>query len=298
MIETTMRKFLLPFACLFAATTVMADVADSPTLSVAGSDLLGSTLAEPLEKYAAEAGETLSLEMLGSLPGLSALRDGYADVALVAIPQGEALPEDRYKLYPFAYQVAVLVVNAENPVSEISLRELDRIYSAESRERIERWGQLGLTGQIAGRSIQMYAIASDNSVVVELFKYRALGEQSLRANVNIVTTNRRILEQISGDLGAIGVTNQLPEGRLVKAIPISTGDVGSFSFGPSPENVYYGDYPLALPFYIAVSKEGSRDFRPFIRFMLSQEVASELSKAGFMPLAENIRKRMLSELDM
>lgn len=293
-----MRYLVLPAVFALAATVALAVEPESPTLKVVGSDLLKNTLSAPLTAYHGESGLRIEVEFLGSLPAMSSLREGNAALGLVAIPPGDPLPEDRYHLYPLAYQVAFVIVNAANPASEITLPELDRMYSAETRERIERWGQLGLTGSVAGRSVQMYVLNAPDSVVIELFKQRALGAQSLRSNVTTVNNIRRMSEQISGDLGGIGIANQGPAGPAVKAIPVSTGETGSFAFGPTPENVYYGNYPLVLPFYIAVPRRNGEEAKEVVRFLLSDEVASQLSQSGFMPLAENIRKRTLAELDM
>lgn len=266
--------------------------------TLVGSDLLAEPLEKPLTEFSEKSGIELNLDFTGSLPAINALTSKSATIGLVAIPEGDPLPEDRLRLIPFAYQVAFVFFNANNPLSELSLPELSRIYALNASPQIDRWGQLELGGALATRTVQPFISSPPDSVIVELFKAEALSSRSIGSNVSLLTSASELEDLVSADLGAIGVSNRPSTAPEVKAISISTGEAGSFAFGPTPENIYYGDYPLRLPFYIAVPVGDLPKQRDFIAFLLSDEIASTLEKAGFVPLSENVRKRTLLGLDI
>lgn len=270
--------------------------AQDAALKVAGSDLLSNHLDAALARYEETTGQSVTMDLIGTLPAMSAMAEGRADFAIVAIPTDDSKPEDKYELIPFAYQVAFVYVNSGNSVVELSLPQLSAIFSTEPQERIERWGQVGLTGPIATRSVQLSIEDAPDSVVLEMFKYIALDSHSIKSTASVVHTARELTDQVAADLGAIGVGNSAPVANSVKTISISSGDPGSFAFGPTPENVYYGDYLLRLPFFIALPKGGAKP-KTFIKELLSAETAKELQDAGFMPLPENVRKRTIQDLD-
>ncbi len=288
----------LPLLTIFGLLAGLhCTTAQDATLRLAGSDLLGDSLEPALGRYEEASGETVEFDFIGTLPALTALSEDRADLAILAIPTDEQLPEDKYKLIPIAYQVAFVYVNAGNPVIELSLPQLSAMFSAGPQERIERWGQLGQAGPISTRSVQLMVEDAPDSVVVEMFKYIALDSRSIKSTATVVTTARELTDLVAADLGAIGVGNAPPTGGTVKTLSISSGDSGSFAFGPTPENVYYGDYLLRLPFYIAVPKSKGDAPKDFIKALLSEETAKEFRAAGFMPLPENVRKRTIQDLD-
>jgi len=270
---------------------------DADPLKLVGTDLLGDALVPSFERYQEASGEPVVADMIGTLPAYVSLEENRADLAIVAIPVSEELPEDRFELTPLCYVVAHILVNTGNPVIELSLKQLSGIFSAEAQQRIDNWGAAGITGPLASRSLQVMVQDAPGSVVIELFKFIALDSRSIKSNATYVKTIRELTDLIAADLGAIGVASVPPAGRTVKTVAVSSGESGSFAFGPTPENVYYGDYPLILPLYVAVPKAADLDIKAFIKILMSDKTAKDLEKAGFMPLPDNVRKRTIQDLD-
>lgn len=292
---------MLPYTLLFGIliSALLAPLSAARPISLAGSDLLADVLAPLLQEYQESSEATWEYALRGSIPALKALESGEAEIAIIAIPPQDPLPEDAYTLIPFAYQAAFVLVNRNNPVAELSLPQLQGIFTQNPGERLERWGQLGLEGILTSRSIQAFLANPDNSVLVELFKSEALDGKSLRNTATLVSNNLELYNMVSTDAGVIGISDRPPNGSEARPVPISSGERGSYAFGPTPENIYYADYPLRLPFYIAIPRQADpQDYGRLIAFLLSDEVATALAKNGFIPLPQNIRKRTLLELDM
>ncbi|WP_309384864.1 PstS family phosphate ABC transporter substrate-binding protein [Cerasicoccus frondis] len=263
--------------------------------TVVGSDLLAPAVKPVVEGYAEHNDVNIQMEFIGSVPGKEDLKAGKADLAILAAPNDSHLPSGNFKVLPVAYEVAYIVVEKLNPLTEISVEQLGGIFGNSSVQKFDRWGELNLQGPMAQRSILPLALYNDGTVVLELFKYEVLDSGSLKPNVNRVNSNLQLMEMIASDSGAIGISNQVLLKEKVRPLAVSGDD--EFAFGPTPENVHYGEYPLRLSYYIVFPREKQTELKPLIRALLGEDMAERLEHEGFVPLPENVRKRMLVELD-
>lgn len=263
--------------------------------TVVGSDLIAPAVKPTLEAYAIHHEVEVDTRFFGSVPGKAELKEEKAQIALLAAPNKTDLPAGNFEAIPIAYEVAFVVVDRLNPLTEISQSQLAAIYGASGTATYTRWGDLDIQGAFASRSITPLALDSDRSVVLELFKFKVLNSGSLKANVNRVTSNLQLMELVSSDAGSLAVTNRLMLGDKIRPLAISGKD--EFAFGPTPENVYYGEYPLSLTYYLVYPKDRVNELRPILRLFLSDEQAQAFEKNGFVALPENVRKRTLVELD-
>ncbi len=263
--------------------------------TVVGSDLLAPAVKPVVEGFAEHSDTEITMEFIGSVPGKEDLKVGEADLAILAAPKDADLPSGNYKVLPIAYEVAYVVVEKLNPLTEVSMEQLAAIFGSSGVQKVERWGELNLQGPIAQRSILPLALDNDSTVVLELFKYEVLQSGSLRANVNRVKGNLQLMEMIASDSGSIGISNQVLLDDKVRALAVSGSD--EFAFGPTPENVHYGEYPLRLSYYLVYPREKQNELKPLLKALLGADLADRLDNEGFVPLPENVRKRMLVELD-
>ncbi|GHB93651.1 phosphate-binding protein PstS [Cerasicoccus arenae] len=263
--------------------------------TVVGSDLLAPAVEPIVEAFAKHNNLEIKTDFIGSVPGKEKLKNQQATLALLAAPDDSHLPIGDYRSIPIAYEVAFVVVDKLNPLTEISMDQLGAIYGSSSVANYSRWGELGLQGPIASRSIQPLAIDNDSTVVLELFKFKVLDSGSLKPNVIRVNSNLRLMELISSDSGSIALTNKVILKDKIRPLAVSGED--QFAFGPTPENVHYGEYPLRLSYYIVFPREKQEELKPLLRTLLGQDQAEAFEREGFVPLPENVRKRMLVELD-
>ncbi|MEO0797072.1 MAG: substrate-binding domain-containing protein [Verrucomicrobiota bacterium] len=276
---------------------LLAPIWAQAEIVVVGSDLLAPAIDPVLEAYAEHNEVVVKTEFIGSIPGVGELKSGAADLAILAAPEDTNLPVGDYKVIPIAYEVAYVVVDKLNPLTEISIDQLAAIFGTGSKSDYSRWGELGLQGPVATRSIQAMALDNEKTVVLELFKYRALDSGSLKPTVNRVNDNLQLTELVSSDSGSIGLTNKLILDDKLRALSVSGGKDHQYAFGPTPENVHYGDYPLRLGYYLVFPQSREQELLPLLRVLLGPDQAESLEKSGFVPVPENVRKRTLVELD-
>lgn len=266
---------------------------------VAGSDLLNAALGEWLPELAQERGLGVETNFIGSIPAETRLQDGTADIGLVAVPDGMEKPGSGMLTIPFAYRVLWVVVGDTNPLNEITMEQLAGIYGSGTRLNIERWSDLQQLSLGGSRPVVPIVQTQEDRIILNLFMYTAMGESTLKPRVERIAGRVDVLDAVAGDNTTIGLIGFQPKTQRVKVIPVAKNDGGSeeFAFGPTPQNVYHGDYIFRLPIYIVVRENRAGELLPAINLLLSDEVAERLAKNDFMAVPEEIRRAQLMELD-
>ncbi len=264
---------------------------------LAVSDLLADYILAPLKVYGTENDTTFVVDSIGSLPALDRLRSDEIDLAIVAVPEGDELPRDEFNIYPFAYDVAVIVVNDSNPIDEISVARLGGIFGSNEELNLNTWGELGLSGW-GSRNIKALAGTNDKSIALELFKHSIFKGGGLKPNVSVVK-DTEIEDLIGSDVASIAILSRMPENSNIKVLMVSSGgDTYAPAFGPTDDNVHYGDYPIRLPFYILYNARDDVKLRSTIRELLNDEVATSLRANDFIALPDTLRRKFLIDLDL
>ncbi len=285
---------LLCLGGLLASGGLIAD----DTLRIAGSDLLKSILEPRLQNWADDEIVSLQTQFYGTLPARTRLEAGDFDLAIIAVT-GDKLPdESRFQSIPFAFEVVNVYVNAANPIVEISIPQLAGVFGAAAETNFNRWSEVNVPGAFGGRAIQPVALRQTQGIGIELFKHVALRGGNMKVQTHYLPTEERLLETLRSDVGAIAIASLSEKRDNIKVLPISKGGGEDFAFGPTPDNVYYGDYPIRLPFYLVFPIESRSKVLPAIRFLMGEQVRSALVEAGFVPLPENVARRTLQELDI
>lgn len=264
-------------------------------IRIAASDLLATFIEEPLEGYEAENSIEIDMDSIGSLPALDQLRANEIDLAIIAVPEGTEVPRDEFSVYPFAYDVAVVAVNENNPINEISLSQLGGIFGGNEEFSFNTWGDLGLSGW-GGRNIKPLAGTAENSIALELFKYSVFKRGSMKVGVAMVK-DEEIENLLGSDAASIAILSKMPTNQNVKVLLVSpTRDTPAF--GPSNDNVHFGDYPIRLAFYLVHKPRDTAKLEPIIRLLLENEVATELRQNNLFALPETVRRKLLIDLDL
>jgi len=271
--------------------------AQAEEIRIAASDLLADYIKAPLKAYAAENDSTFVVDSIGSLPALDRLRSDEIDLAIIAVPDGDEVPRNEFSVYPFAYAVAVIVVNDSNPIDEISVARLGGIFGSNEELNLNTWGELGLSGR-GSRNIKALAGTSDESIAMELFKYSILKGGVMKPSVSMVK-DAEVEGLVRPDAASIAILSRMPENKNIKVLMVSSdSDTYAPAFGPTDDNVHYGDYPIRLAFYIVYNLPDDAKLRPTIRELLNDEVATSLRSKGLIALPDTVRRKFLIDLDL
>ncbi len=193
-------------------------------------------------------------------------------------------------------------VNANNPIERITLEQLDAIYSGELRRGgarpVTTWGDVGLTGEWAGRPVAAYTHRLPNGidyfiqlVVTKGADFRPSVIQ-LPMRCGKLGPDEVIADAVAKNPAAIGFGcfgNVIPG---MKAITLAENAQGPYYSG-TLEEVKSMAYPLSRPIYMVIDREPGKPVDPkqaeFLAFVLSQEGQDAIMAAdGWLPLPAGI----------
>ena len=279
----------------FILTAAVVLPATAEEIRIAASDLLADFISAPLQAYGEEHAIEFKIDNIGSLPALERLRSDEIDMAIIAVPANTEVPREEFSIYPFAYDVAVVAVNNSNPIDEISMGALGGIFGSNEEFNHNSWGDLGLSGW-GHRTIKPLVAQIDNSISLELFKFSVLRGGGMKASVAAVKDSEAE-GLLMSDAASIAILSRLPDSKRIKALMISNKSNGP-AFGPTDDNVHYGDYPIRLAFYLVYNERNDTKLQNVLRLLLSDLIATELQAHHLFALPETVRRKLTIDLDL
>lgn len=207
------------------------------------------------------------------------------DLILVTAPSEEekALAREQgveLVLVPFCYDAFVFLVNAENPVDNLSTEQIKRIYTGKTLF----WGEVGGTPGIPIAAYQRPRNSGSQTAMEQLVMR---GQALAAAQENYISDGMSdLVSQIGNyDNGerAIGYSYLYYVTGLYKS-----GDVKVLSVdGVAPEraNLESGDYPFTVNYY-AVYRKGNLVAEQFVNWLLGVDGQRSVAQAGYIPLLQ------------
>jgi phosphate transport system substrate-binding protein len=282
----------------------------SGNLSSVGSD----TLANLMTLWAEEFKRTypnvnIQIQAAGSSTAPPALTEATSNLGPMSRKMKDKERdafEKKYGYKPTAIPVAIdalaVYVNKENPVKGLSIAQVDAMMSSTRKcgyeSDINLWGDAGLTGAWAGKTIQLYG-RNSVSGTYGYFKKKALCKGDYKSNVNEQPGSASVVQSVTSSLNGIGYSGIGYKTSGVKAVPLAKKEGQPF-VEATPENAVSGKYPLARFLYVYVNKQPNKPLAPleqeFIKMVLSQAGQKVVIKDGYIPLPEGVVAKALDSI--
>lgn len=248
-------------------------------VTVRGSDTLVVLMQRWAERWAANQRSTaIEVSGGGTGTGISALVNGTTDVASAsrAMTAKERADVEASGASVVETTVAIdavaIYVNPANPVSTISLADLDRIF----RGRVHRWSEVG------GGDASIVAYSRENSSGTYLFfKEHVLAKHDFAAEVQSLPGTAAVVQAVIHDRNAIGYGG-IAASTGVKLLAVS-GASGA-PVAPSLATASDRSYPLARPLFVYHRSDASAEARAFVSWLRSEEAQALAESAGFYPV--------------
>lgn len=281
----------------------------SGNLNSIGSDTLNNLMTLWAEGFkAVYPNVNIQIEGKGSSTAPPALIEGTAQLGPMSRPMKATEIdsfEKKYGYKPLEVRVAVdalaVYVNKDNPIRGLTLQQLDGIFSSTFKtgsENITKWGQLGLEGLWAGKSISLYG-RNSASGTYGFFKDQALDGGDFKPTVKEQPGSSAVVQGIGSDLGGIGYSGIGYRTSDVRALPL--GETEGEWYECTPENCLNGNYPLARFLYIYVNKKPGEPLdkltQEFLKFVVSKQGQDIVVKDGYFPLPASICAEVAKELE-
>lgn len=183
-------------------------------------------------------------------------------------------------------------VNKANPLSCVTLQQLDDILAADHRRggsNIRRWGELQLGGAWARRAIHVYGLSPANTSAV--FVRQSVLDGSRKWNPDYRTVPggwSEVLATLARDPDGIAFAPPLPGNVGVKALRVAASPETS-CYGLTAHTVAARTYPLIRTVDVALDRAPGMPLKPavreFLRFILSREGQHIIvSDGAYLPL--------------
>ena len=233
-----------------------------------GSTSMSKVIGALSEAFESDTGITVTYNATGSGAGIQAVGEGRCDIGLSSRSLKDEEKASGLEETILAYDGIAIIVNPANPVADLDVEAIAKIYTGE----ITNWKEVGgndaeivLIGREAGSGtrdgFESITDTKDNC------KYR----QELTSTGDVITT-------VSSNPDAIGYASLSSVKDAVKALTVD-------GVAPSEETIKDGSYVVQRPFVLVTKKDTalSKSAQKFFDYITSKDANEIVSSAGVVP---------------
>ena len=266
-----MKKIMMiVLAAITAAAMLAGCAADNGSaggsVSTDGSTSMEKVIGALGESFMANnQGTTFTYNPTGSGSGIKAVLEGRCDIGLSSRSLKDDEKSEGLKETVLAYDGIAIIVNPENPVNDLDLETIAKLYTGE----ITNWKDAGgsdaevvLIGREAGSGTR------DGFESITGTADKCQYRQELTSTGDVITT-------VSQNPNAIGYASLASLKDSVKALTVG-------GVAPTEDTVKDGSYVVQRPF-VLVTKDGaalSETAQKFFDYATSADAAGIIAKAG------------------
>ncbi len=257
------------------------------SIQIKGSDTMVNLAQAWAEKYMEEnPGDFVAVTGGGSGTGLSSLISGTCDIAMSSrnIKDKEIALAEQKGISPYEIKVALdglaVVVNPKNPVSQLTMDQLARIFTG----KVTNWKEVG------GVDKEIVILSCEvNSGTHVYFKEHVLrhgdpnSKEEFAPSALLMPSSQAIADEVASNSSAIGYYGMGYISNKQKPILVAQDEKSEY-VTPSIENVVSGKYPISRPLFLYENGEPQGLVKKFVDFCLSKEGQELVLATDFVPV--------------
>ncbi|MBQ8828208.1 MAG: phosphate ABC transporter substrate-binding protein [Clostridia bacterium] len=259
------KLFSLVVVVILICVSAVGCSSSNEAVSTDGSTSMNKVIGALGEAFEADTGITVTYNATGSGAGIQAVLEGRCDIGLSSRNLKDEETAEGLVGTILAYDGIAIIVNPENPVSELSVENIAKIYTGE----ITNWKDVGgddaeivLFGREAGSGTRdgFESITGTE----DKCKYR----QELTSTGDVITT-------VASNPGAVGYASLASLKDTVKALTVD-------GVAPSEATIKDGSYVVQRPFVLVTKKDAelSESAQQFFDYITSDDAADIIATAG------------------
>ena len=254
---------------MFACALTGCGEKDGRTVGTDGSTSMEKVIGALGEAFEGENdGVTFTYNPTGSGTGITAVAEGRCDIGLSSRALKEEETNKGLTGKVLAYDGIAVIVNPENPILDMDVETIAKIYTGE----IKNWSELGGNdGEIVliGREANSGTRDGFESITgtEDICKYR----QELTSTGDVITT-------VANNPNAIGYASVASVKDTVKVISVNGVE-------PTDDTIKNGTYQIQRPFVLVTKADSklSETAQKFFDFCFSEDAKSIIKAAGVVP---------------
>ncbi len=248
--------------------TLFAGCGKDGGVSTDGSTSMSKVIETLAEVYENENGINVTYNPTGSGSGIQAVSEGRCDIGLSSRNLNDSEKAKGLCETALAYDGIAVIVNGDNPISDLSVEMLCKIFTGE----IANWKDVGGTdGEIVVVGREAGSGTRDGFEEATQTKDECKYRQEQTSTGDVITT-------VAGNPLAVGYASLASVKSTVKAISVDGVTV-------SAETVKSGEYAVRRPF-VLVTREGeelSVDAKGFFEYITSEAAREYIESCGVVP---------------
>ena len=237
-------------------------------VSTDGSTSMDKVIGALSEAFETNEGITVTYNATGSGAGIQAVQEGRCDIGLASRNLKDEEKSSGLEGTVLAYDGIAIIVNPENPVSDLDVETIAKIYTGE----IKNWKDVGgndaeivLIGREGGSGTR------DGFESITDTKDKCKYRQELTSTGDVITT-------VASNPNAIGYASLASVKDSVKALNVD-------GVKPSEATIKDGSYVVQRPFVLVTKKDTklSESAQKFFDYITSEAANEIISGAGVVP---------------
>lgn len=301
-------RWLGLFALLLATSASCQQLAGNLTIS--GSDTLAGAVARAAEAFQAMHPEVhVQLQTPGSASAVAALLDGAIDIGSMSrsLSNAERVRfQQRNGIAPMQVAIArdalVVIVHPDNPLRQISIKQIDAIFSSAptcGHALLRRWSELGVTLNDATTNDGILVVGRNAaSGTHAFFQSAAMCGDAYRDDIVEWPGNGAVVHAVAQNREAIGYAAAGSVGAQVRELAI-VDDSGKL-IGSDENARDVRRSPLARELFLVANPDARGQLRPltlaFMAYMLSDDAQTGLHREGLQTLSQAERREAAATL--
>lgn len=258
-------------------------------ITVKGSDTLVILAQKWAETYMGQKPEVkIQVTGGGSGTGFAALQNKTTDLCNASRKIKSAEIANCIKAFgkrPTEYKVALdglsIYVSTDNPIKELSVEQLELIFTG----KLKNWKEVGG----ADGPITVYS-RENSSGTYEFFKEQVLKGKDFMASAQTMPGTAAVMQAVAKDPTGIGYGGA-GYGAGAKHLPIKK-NANSAAVDPTEENVLNGKYPIWRHLFIYVNPAlDSGEIGAYLAWIRSDAGQKVVKDVGYFPLPANLREK-------
>lgn len=279
-----MKRYTIICAAALMMFSAGSDGFAREMVQVKGSDTLINAVQRLSEVYMEKnPGKAVAVTGGGSGTGLAAIVNGKCDIAnssrlmkekevAAAVEKGIDL-----KRIILAIDGLSIIVNSKNPVKELTVDQVGRIYRGE----ITNWKDVG------GDDVRISLYGRQPNSGTYDFMKEVVMKGEYASTMRQMNGSAQIVEAIKADVGAVGYSGVgyvKDAGDAITVLKIAPRAGGYYSSPLVSDDVKTGKYPISRPLNQYVNGTPKGNVKAFIEFELSDEGQKIVEEEGFFAL--------------
>ncbi len=262
---------------------------ESAPIQVKGSDTMVNVAQAWAEEYKrVEPTADVEVSGGGSGVGIAALEKGTIDIANASremkpeeIEQTKKNTGKEPKEFTVGFDALAVYVNKANPLEEISIEDLAKIYSEGGT--VTKWSEIGVTIPGVTDDTIVRVSRQSSSGTYEFFREHVLAKHDFKLGSRDMNGSKEVVELVGTTKTAIGYSGMGYATGEVKMLKVSSKK-GEPSVAPTLENTLSKAYPLARSLHLYTLGEPEGAVKKYIDWTLSPEGQKVLQDNGYVPV--------------